>query len=101
MGFGFVVARFGLFLREVAHLGRISSVVHPGLARASNFTGTILMTLGVIVLVLAIWSHQQQVARLERGELRIPPRWSLAAVLGVIIVVLGLYMAIYLTLAEL
>jgi len=33
MGFGFVVARFGLFLREIAQVGEMKVKVHPGLRR--------------------------------------------------------------------
>jgi hypothetical protein len=41
MGFGFVVARFGLFLREIAQVGEMKVGVHPGLAAVNTFAGTL------------------------------------------------------------
>jgi putative membrane protein len=43
MGFGFVVARFGLFLRELSGLGRDANDRHAGL---SLWVGTTLVLLG-------------------------------------------------------
>src|SRR5262249_2094844 len=52
MGFGFVVARFGLFLREIAQVGEMKVKVHPGLAAVNTFAGTTLILLGVAFLLL-------------------------------------------------
>jgi putative membrane protein len=100
MGFGFVVARFGLFLREVAEVAEVKLRAHPRLARVSSLGGTGLIVLGVVVLVLALWGHQAEVRRLERGELGLPPRWSLAATLSVVLAALGMTLAAYLASVE-
>ncbi len=96
MGFGFVIARFGLFLREIAATGQLQLRPHPWLARLNTFTGTGLIVLGVTILLIATRNHQQTVDRLMRGELAMPSRWSLSVVLSLILAGLGMGVAIYL-----
>src|SRR5215469_13623555 len=65
MGFGFVVARFGLFLQE------FRLVQHTQLAQSSGpslWFGTGLISVGVIVNVFAGWHHIRLVRALNRGE---------------------------------
>src|SRR5471030_2002135 len=50
MGFGFVVARFGLFLREMATMRDVPPQSHSGLSLS---VGTTLVILGVVVNILA------------------------------------------------
>ena len=65
MGFGFVVARFGLFLRELAVArGEVMSPSGGG----SLWVGTALVLLGVVVNVYAAISHARFAARFHRGE---------------------------------
>lgn len=98
MGFGFVIARFGLFLREIAIAGQMHVHPHSWLPAANTFTGTGLIVLGIVVLLLAVRNHQQTVDRLMRGELAMPSRWSLSVVLSLILAALGMGIAIYLAL---
>jgi putative membrane protein len=65
MGFGFVVARFGLFLRELAAVRDVPQ--QPRLA-ASMWIGTGLVVLGVAVNLFAAYRHWQTVRRLARGQ---------------------------------
>jgi putative membrane protein len=93
MGFGFVVARFGLFLRELAAVQDVSPHQRSGL---SLWVGTTLIILGVAVNVGAAVKHWHTVRRLERGQpLRFVP-WSLGMVVALLLGVLGLLMATYL-----
>jgi putative membrane protein len=99
MGFGFVIARFGLFLREIAQVaGSDHSPVrpHPHLAVFNSIAGTALILLGVVVMLVAVWAHRRFLEALDRGELRMPSRWSLAVVLGLVLAGLGAGMAAYL-----
>lgn len=64
MGFGFVVARFGLFLRE---LTAASTHVTAGGSNAST-TGVVLVGAGIAVNVWASIRHARMLRRLTRGE---------------------------------
>lgn len=64
MGFGFVVARFGLFLRELA---AASTRLSPGGSNASA-TGVVLVAAGIAVNVWASVRHVRMLRRLTRGE---------------------------------
>jgi putative membrane protein len=94
MGFGFVVARFGLFLRELAAVPGVPPRQHSGF---SLMVGTTLVVLGVVINLAAAVQHWRTVRRLERGQpLRFRP-WSLGMAVAFLLSVLGLVMAVYLT----
>lgn len=98
MGFGFVVARFGLFLRELVAARSGTEVSHH--PRLSLFVGVALVVLGVIVNGAAAVRHRGTVRRLQ------PPaaadrRWSLtAAWLAAVLAVIGTVLAGYLLYAR-
>ena len=98
MGFGFVIARFGLFLREIAQANQLVVHPHPWLTQVSTLTGTGLIVLGIVVLLIAVRNHQQSVDRLRRGELVLPSRWSLSVIVSLLLAALGMGLAIYLAL---
>jgi len=98
MGFGFVIARFGLFLREIAQANQVSVDPHPWLTQANTIAGTGLIVVGIVVLLIAVWNHQQVVDRSHRGELVLPSRWSLSVIVSVLLAALGMGLAIYLAL---
>jgi putative membrane protein len=92
MGFGFVVARFGLFLQAL-------QIGQPNLhlrTYGSSWFGTALIALGVVVNLIASWNHIRLVRVLRHGELAYARPSSLAIAVAVILAVLGLAMAIYL-----
>jgi putative membrane protein len=64
MGFGFVVARFGLFLRELQAPLRGLLVGSP---HGSLWFGTALVLMGVMVNLLAALQHTRFVHRLRMG----------------------------------
>jgi putative membrane protein len=97
MGFGFVVARFGLFLRELAEMGHI----HVGRPQAfSVLIGTVLILLGVVLLLLALVSHRRFLNRLRRGEPEPTAGWTLGMTLCVVLAGLGMVLAAYLALID-
>lgn len=65
MGFGFVVARFSLFLREIE---RIRGGAVPVGSGVSPMMGTALVALGVIVTAYAAVRLRRGVAAVERGD---------------------------------
>jgi putative membrane protein len=93
MGFGFVVARFGLFMRELT-LAREIEQHRPH--SASMIVGTTLVVFGVIVTFAAALKHRDIVGKLSRGELLVAKPFSLAGVVAVLLGLLGLAMAIVL-----
>jgi putative membrane protein len=97
MGFGFVVARFGLFLRELAASGGGPAPASTG---ASLWIGTALVLLGVAVSLLAAAEHRRFLRALDRREPYRAPRWSLGLAVSVVLAAVGLVMAAYLLLAE-
>jgi putative membrane protein len=93
MGFGFVVARFGLFLQEIAAARQVPAVRSYGW---SLWIGTGLVILGIAVTLLAAAQHWRILQGLNRGEDYIAPRWSLGLIVAVLLAILGAAMAAYL-----
>jgi putative membrane protein len=95
MGFGFVVARFGLLLRELP-----VTVPHPAVPPSSGWSmgiGVALVLLGVGTNVLAAVEYRIVIQRIDRGEPYRPPRWSLGLLAAGVLAVIGLAMVAYLT----
>lgn len=72
IGFGFAIARFGLFLKQ---LQTDSNLPDPSAAN-SQLLGIGLVTLGVAVIVIAAWRHNQVFHQIERAAYR-PNRWAI------------------------
>jgi uncharacterized protein (DUF302 family)/uncharacterized membrane protein YidH (DUF202 family) len=93
MGFGFVVARFGLFLQQM------QASQHASLSRSyglSLWFGTALITVGVLVNLYSGWQHARLVRDIDCDE-RTHPRPSMPAVaVALFLAFVGLAMAIYL-----
>lgn len=64
MGFGFVVARFGVFLREMA---AVSSYAVPAKSNASAI-GVLIVGAGIVVNVWASIRHLRMMQSLARGD---------------------------------
>lgn len=97
MGFGFVVARFGLFLKQLELIQHAELKTSYGL---SLWFGTALIAVGVLVNVFSSWHHLRLVKELERGG-TIPPRPSTqAVVIALFLALIGLAMAVYLVLTH-
>ena len=94
MGFGFVVARFGFFLRELPAAVPHKFAVPPS-AWSLRF-GVALVLLGVATNVLAAAEHRAVIGRIGRGEPYRPPRVSLGLLVAGVLVAIGLAMAAYL-----
>ncbi|MGD0899451.1 MAG: DUF202 domain-containing protein [Thermoguttaceae bacterium] len=98
MGFGFVVARFGLFLREIAAAGQVAAHQHS--TGWSLWIGTALIGLGVAVSLVASFEYYRFVCLSKQGRTCTPRTALLAVVVGVILAVLGIVMALYLILVS-
>ncbi|MBF6571736.1 MAG: DUF202 domain-containing protein [Candidatus Binataceae bacterium] len=93
MGFGFVVARFGLFLQQLQAMQRVPSTQSSGL---SLWFGTALIAVGVIMNVFAGWHHLRLVRDLDLGETSHSRPSSQAVAIAFLLAMVGLAMAIYL-----
>jgi len=93
MGFGFVVARFGLFLEQLQLIQHSPAAPKYGL---SLWFGTALIAVGVVVFLLSAWHHVRLVRELNRGG-PVPSRPSIQAVaIALFLALVGLAMTIYL-----
>ena len=84
IGFGFAIARFSLFLRELQ-----SSVTGQDKATHSFFSsqtiGVGLVIIGIILVALSAWRYNQVLWQIERGDYR-PSRliiWITAGIVAI------------------
>jgi putative membrane protein len=94
MGFGFVVARFGLFLQQLQTMQHTPGAPSYGL---SLWFGTALIAVGVIVNVFAGWHHLRLVRELDRGAASHSRPSTHAVAIAFFLALVGLAMAVYLT----
>lgn len=93
MGFGFVVARFGLFLRELA---AADGSVPPPSTGLSLWIGVSLLLLGVAVNAIAAGQFAIFIRRIDRGEPYRPERWPLGIAVAVALATIGMGTVVYL-----
>jgi putative membrane protein len=99
MGFGFVVARIGLFLRELANGDSGGAVQRAVLAQPSHslWLGTALVVLGIVVQGFALLEHRHRVRQFRRNAAFTSRGWSLSAFVGIALIGIGVAIAAYLT----
>ncbi len=86
IGFGFAIARFSLFLRQLqATQDPRSSIPIHSLLNAENL-GLMLVIFGVIMIGLSAWRYNSVLSQIEQGSYR-PNRW----LVGLIAAVVGLF----------
>lgn len=93
MGFGFVVARFGLFLRELG-----STATHLPM-RSSGFslwTGTALVMIGVIINIVSAALYVKTIRALNEGRDVLGRPSVLGMALASLLAVIGLAISVYL-----
>lgn len=91
MGFGFVVARFGLFLREMA----AAQSVEPTRGGGSLAAGVALVMVGVVTQIYAAVSYGHFRARFLRGEAHLGSSRA-GVVVAALLAAVGVAMAAYL-----
>jgi putative membrane protein len=95
MGFGFVVALFGLFLQQLQLVRGMSPTKVYGL---SLWLGTALIAVGIVVNLFAGFHHLQLVRRLDRGETSSSHSTTQAVAVAFFLALIGVVMAVYLIL---
>ncbi len=95
MGFGFVVARFGLFLREIVSLGEHTQLGnHSG--GMSLWIGVVLVILGAMINLTALLEYRHRLRDVRGGKPHGRRGSNLAIAVAVILALLGLVIAGYL-----
>jgi putative membrane protein len=98
MAFGFVIARFGLFLEVVSV--QAPGVLRHGHSGASALFGVALVVIGTAMVLVATVQHRRFVATLPASDRPGPYSGdTLLLVSSVLIVLVGIALAAYLTLS--
>ncbi|MBD2254204.1 YidH family protein [Nostoc parmelioides] len=84
IGFGFAIARFGLFLRQLdMAISQKETYVNP-LFNSENL-GIVLVLVGILAIALAAWRYNQVFWQIERGDYR-PNRLAVWLMTGVVMI---------------
>ncbi len=93
MGFGFVVARFGLFLREMA------SIENPQPQSSIGFSmpvGILLIAFGILVNIVSVIRHRRYVQAIDQNRFRSAFGSTFAVMVAALLAIIGAAMTIYL-----
>ncbi len=83
IGFGFAIARFGLFLRQLSFtLTKQQPLPHP--VFSSENLGIALVIFGIITIVFAVWQYNRVFWQIEKGDYK-PMRWMVWVMAGIVI----------------
>jgi putative membrane protein len=93
MAFGFAIARFGVFLRQVASVGSVPLHVQHGVGSA--WVGAALVALGMVANLLATIRFARIRLAIERGEVGAPSA-TMVYVFGATATLVGLVMTLLL-----
>jgi putative membrane protein len=98
MGFGFVVARFGLFLSLLAAQRGLLPSNGNAAPHLSSAVGTALVVLGAVAILFAAYQHRNYVLSLPVSDLPTSINRGFSLVVAALLGVLGLALALYLAL---
>jgi putative membrane protein len=93
MAFGFAIARFGVFLRQVASVGQLA--VRPQHGLGSAWVGAALVALGMIANLLATIRYARIRRAIDRGDVG-SPNALVVYLFGVTATVVGVVMTVLL-----
>lgn len=93
MGFGFVIARFGWFVRVTLQIPEQATGWQPSLV-----LGSVLLLLGVAVCIYSAWRFDSHLAAIDRGDFRqkFSSRFAWAMSLALLVIGLLALLGIYL-----
>ncbi len=98
MGLGFVVARFGLFLRLLSQQPQ-AAIAH-GQSGVSAVLGVLFVAVGAIAILVATVQHRRYLATLPEAQLPKSYSRAFAVVMSTAVGLLGLLLASYLVVSE-
>lgn len=88
IGFGFAIARFGIFLQQL-QLTLTPQVPSPRYFFNSETLGVSLVILGIVVIAVAAWRYNQVFWQIETGDYR-ASRWVIW-LMAAIVMILGIF----------
>jgi inner membrane protein YidH len=96
MSLGFVVARFGLWLRELAtQINAHGSLQRTGLSLP---LGEGMIAFGALLTLLAAWRYHVVNRAIERGEIKSDPR--MVSLVTIVVVLSAIALIIYMVLSQ-
>jgi putative membrane protein len=93
MAFGFAIARFGVFLRQIASAGQLT--LRTDHALGSAWIGAVLVALGMLANLLATIRYARVRSAIERGDVG-APNATMVYVFGATATLVGLVMTVLL-----
>ena len=99
IGLGFVVARFGLFLRLITLQSPVGAGTHEH-AAISAILGVLFVAAGATAILVATVQHRRFVLTLPQSDLPRSYNRGFAVVLSTVVGVLGVLLAAYLLVSE-
>lgn len=87
IGFGFAIARFGLFLRELQSAVTGQNTANHSIIDSENI-GLILVAIGITLIPLSAWRYNQVLQRIENSNYQ--PSRFMVFFTAAIVMVLGL-----------
>jgi putative membrane protein len=85
--FGFAIARFGLFLRQIGAVVSSKTSVQTSIFNSENL-GTIMVIVGIVAIALAAWRYSQVFWQIEREDYQ--PSRITVFVMTAIVIILGI-----------
>ena len=98
MGLGFVVARFGLFLRLLSQ--QAQATFDKDQSGVSAALGVVFVLVGAIAILVATVQHRRYVATLSQADLPASYSRAFAVALSGAVGLLGLLLAVYLVVSH-
>lgn len=98
MTFGFVIARLGLFLKQMQAMG--GSAAAPSSPAASLWIGTGIVVLGIVVQGLSLYEYQRLRKRFLAGQGVIGGGLPLPPIVGLTLLAAGVGLAVYMVRLE-
>lgn len=93
MGLGFLVAKFGLFLREMLIMRGKETSETPQL---SLWIGAALVILGIVMTITASFEHRHLLKRLQITHFASKVRSTMSTAIAIMLVIVGIAMVLYL-----
>jgi putative membrane protein len=97
MGFGFVVARFGVFMEQISAAQSVRAIHAQAIP---IWGGVALIGAGVLVHVMAGTHYFRLLRKLDRGPVSEPHHSPLAAAITFLLALVGLLLVMYLIAAQ-